>query len=199
MTPNDGPRCQFCDQPIDAGRRCQPCKDAAPAFNKIRAPYLYGGPVADLIHELKYGGQEHRIKALVRLVLDDEGVQTILADGGVLVPIPLTRRRQRQRGFNQSALFARQLASLTSLSVSHVLCRQGDEPPQRPLSLSERMRLSSKSFGLRSAPVPPKIILLDDVVTSGATLRAASGCLKAAGAQSVHALALARTSDPSGP
>jgi ComF family protein len=112
----------------------------------------------------------------------------------VLVPVPLHRKRWRERGYNQSGLLARGLSRLTSLPVvDDCLVRQRYTPPQaRTANVSERQSNVTAAFTCRDGRLRGKqVLLIDDVSTSGATLNACAGALKSAGAASVWGLVMA--------
>jgi ComF family protein len=113
----------------------------------------------------------------------------------VLVPVPLHRRRLRERGYNQSALLARELGKLTALPVvSDCLVRIRSAAPQaRAATAAERRSNVAGAFTCCDARLEGRrVLLIDDVATTGATLNACAGALKAAGTVSVWALVLAR-------
>ena len=115
--------------------------------------------------------------------------------GEVLVPVPLHAKRWRERGYNQSQLLARELGKLTGLSVvSDSLVRPGLATPQaRTASVRERMLNVADAFACRDERLKDRrVLLIDDVATSGATLEAAADALKKIGAESVWGLTLAR-------
>ncbi len=145
------------------------------------------------VHEFKYRGVRVLAGPLAGLVSDYAAAQRLPA--GVLVPVPTSRRRRRERGFNPAGLLARALAARLQLPVvSDCLVRTGDTPPQaRAVSLEERRRNVSRAFTCQDGRLSGQpVLLVDDVVTSGATMDACAVALKAAGAASVWGLALAR-------
>lgn len=158
----------------------------------------YDGRLRDVIHALKYDRRRTigpRLGALMR-----EAGRPVLADADAVVPVPLHRRRERQRGFNQADLLARALG----LPVHRVLRRVAFTTPQVDLPASERRRNVHDAFALARPswlPVPASrlpsplgliLVLVDDVSTTGATLEACARVLKGAGAQEVRALTAAR-------
>jgi len=166
-------------------------------------PFLLGaaGEYADpvlktLIHALKFQFVRDAAKPLGRMLGDYAARLGIPRAYDLVVPIPLGRRRRRERGFNQSELIARVFAERCGLPMeSGALQRTRHTPPQSGLRKTEA-RLSNVA-GCFEAGDPGKvagrnIILLDDVVTSGATMHAASAALKAAGAKNILALAAAK-------
>jgi ComF family protein len=148
-----------------------------------------------MIHRIKYGGSLVDARVLASLLADR--VATEYAEGdipGLITPIPLSWRRLARRGHNQAALIARYVGQRLNIRVHYdVLRRTRHTPPQAQLSRSARRANLSQAFRLRGALPAPRITLIDDVLTTGATLRAATRTLKAAGAAEVHIWVLART------
>ena len=145
------------------------------------------------IHRLKYSNLRVLAAPMARMLGD------YLADnavpGEVLVPVPLHRKRLRERGYNQSALLARELGRLVGLPVAEdCLVRTRYVLPQaRSSSVEERRANVARAFAVVGGGAQDKqVILVDDVSTSGATLNACAGAMKAAGAASVWGLTLAR-------
>ena len=110
------------------------------------------------------------------------------------MPVPLHPKRLRRRGYNQALLLARELGKLRGLEVNdHLLSRPKDSPPQvEATSLGQRRLNVADSFDCRGDACGSKIILIDDVTTTGSTLSACAAALKRAGASSVWGLTLAR-------
>jgi ComF family protein len=145
------------------------------------------------IHQLKYKNLRALAAPLARLLNDY--LITNPVPGEVLVPVPLHRKRLRERGYNQSSLLAGELAKLTNLPmVADCLIRQRHAPPQaRTSTVDERKSNVADAFAYRDQRLRDKqVLLIDDVSTSGATLNACAMALKAAGATSVWGLVLAR-------
>ena len=119
----------------------------------------------------------------------------LLEKGAVLVPVPLHPRRRRERGYNQSELLARELAIRTGLELAaRALVRRVDTPPQAGLSAAGRRRNVAGAFAVRkrTSVAGRVVVLLDDVMTTGATALACARILKEAGAAEVRLLSVAR-------
>jgi len=155
-------------------------------------PYVYGGPLADVIVATKFRRKEELAHGLGRLLADAPLVHAAAAAAAVIVPIPLGRARRRERGFNQSAILARELGRATRTPVGHLLVRVRNTRPQSDLAESERAANVEAAFRARRA-VPERCLLVDDVVTSTETVRAAALALSLAGATEITVVALART------
>jgi ComF family protein len=148
------------------------------------------------VHQLKYRHARVLAPLLAELLATSLSKRPLQAD--LVIPVPLSVRRFRERGYNQSMLIARELGSLTSLPAPQdgVLARIRDTPPQVGLSAADRLKNMRGAF----ACVDPSRVrgrrcaLLDDVMTTGATLEACAETLRQAGAEKVFGLVVARES-----
>lgn len=163
------------------------------------SPYLLGAAcdysdptVRELILALKFKGLSPAARPLAELLLRySEGLR-ILTGREVIVPLPLGPRRLRERGYNQAEEIALIFGKGSGLPVSNVLERSRETRPQTDLGAEERERNLSGCFRLRETPPKATVILLDDVTTSGATLREAALALKRGGVRRVIALTVAK-------
>ncbi len=193
------PLCSICGIPfIGAGNdhRCGACLAHPPSFDIARAYFLYEGPIRDLIHSFKYNQRTHLRKPLALLTL--EWLREYLSDQGphLIVPVPLHRSRLRQRGFNQAALLGRVLSRHLSLPIlPDALIRTRPTEPQIKLSSTERRVNVKGAFNVKKPDriAGKRILLLDDVMTTGSTINECAGVLKKAGADRVIAATIART------
>ena len=180
--------------------RCLPCAARRRPMQACVAGVRFEDDASLWIKRFKYaspwqgslGASERaRIRTLAHATLARAPVR--LPDA--LVPIPLHRRRLRARGFNPSLVIARELARKTGVEVRHALVRTRDTTSQTGLSRSARRRNVANAFAVRGE-VPERVWLVDDVVTTGATLEAAAHTLRRAGAKEVVGICLARTPPP---
>jgi ComF family protein len=158
----------------------------------------YGDVVRDLIHLLKYGDRLDLVQALGRWM--QRAGSELLADADALVPVPLHWMRLWQRRFNQSSVFARAISELSGVPVAdHLLARSRATPPQFGLARKERARNVQGAFEVpktaRGEVKGKKLVLVDDVLTTGATVDACTKALLRAGAARVDVLVLARVVD----
>jgi len=154
------------------------------------ATKYFSSPSEQCVEFFKFKGGRHLGK-----IFATEMVKTTprkLLEGGVLVPIPLHWTRKFWRGFNQAEVLAREISRMTGLPLSTNLQRQKYTRQQARLSRSDRSRNIHGIFRWRGKEIPPKIILVDDVVASGATLDEAAKILKESGCQEVVAVVFAR-------
>ena len=154
---------------------------------------------AQLVHDLKFRDR-HDARRLFGRWLFEAGTE-LLADADLVVPVPLSRVRLATRRFNQSAILAREVARLARLPFEpHALQRIKRTPPQVGLTRQQRRENVAGAFGIaaprRDILAGAKIVLVDDVITTGATVRACARVLKRAGAARVDVLALAMVTDP---
>jgi ComF family protein len=164
-------------------------------FATARAAARFEGPVQQLIHRFKYGKKAHLSRSLGLLTADALGdfQSTISAD--FIVPVPLHRRRLRERGFNQSQLLGQVLAKRWKIPLAvHNLRRLRWTEPQTGLSAAERERNIRGAFAVASPKRfrGKRLLLVDDVYTTGSTVMECAKTLYQAGAQEVHVITVAR-------
>lgn len=187
--------------PIDLGPGIlsAPAVADPPSFARARSAVSYEGPVPDLIHALKYADRTDLAPMLGAWMA--RAAHELVGDADMLVPIPLHWGRLASRRFNQAALLAHQVGRLTGLPVAtRLLLRTRRTPRQVGLGRDERERNMRGAFMVPAARkamlAGRRPILVDDVLTTGATLEAATRALLAAGAAAVDVLTLARVVAP---
>jgi ComF family protein len=147
------------------------------------------------VHELKYRSRRRVAGRISEAMLDDPRVRGVLAGAQALVPVPLHPRRQRQRGFNQSELLADALGRRAGIAVvASGLVRRQDTRSQTGLTAAARRANVKGAFAVRRrARIAGRtVVLVDDVLTTGATASACAQALRAAGAREVRLLTAAR-------
>jgi ComF family protein len=185
------PVCRRCGAPTAFETfACEGCKNLDFGFESARAPLRYEGVGRELVRALKYGGYARvvdRVMAPLMLgVLEEPG------RFDAVVPVPLHRSRLRRRGFNQAQLMAASLAGKINLAASDKLEVVRRTRDQVELSGAGRRANVAGAFRARG-PVSGNVLLIDDVLTTGATMSECAGALRRAGAAEVHALSLCRT------
>lgn len=193
------PLCPVCGLPharedgID--HRCGPCLSGRRPFERARAAFGFDGPVQDLVHRFKYGKKAHLSRPLGLLASRSlEGFRND-ASADLIVPVPLHDKRLRERGFNQSQLLGAVLAKQWGIPLSvDNLRRLRWTEPQTGLTAAERERNVRGAFGIaRPERIDGKrILLVDDVYTTGSTVTECALALKRADAREVSVLTVAR-------
>jgi competence protein ComFC len=193
------PFCAKCSEPfagaITSSFACANCAQRKLHFEAAVSAYRARGIVRDVILNFKYGKQVHLRHLVARWLiaaLDDERIRQCQFD--VIVPVPLHPARQRERGFNQAALLAEYLSAQMALPSLSVLERIRYTTTQTLFDRAERMQNLRNAFRLRrNADVRRlRVLLIDDVLTTGSTLSECARVLKRAGAHSVYAATAAR-------
>ena len=191
-------RCRICAVPLDGGpatgNPCPTCRTAAPAFCRALAAVRYAYPWANLLHDFKFHGAIGWARHFAALLGNIPELPAVLQAADYLLPMPLSPARMRERGYNQASLLAQALA--TAKVRTNLLLRVRDTPAQSTLALKDRLPNVLGAYAVaplqRAAVQGSSIVLLDDVMTSGASLNAAATALLHAGAHQVCAVAFAR-------
>ena len=185
------PRCTICWDDITAGSFCQNCVAAPPPFTSVRAPYAHEDGARNLVHQLKYDGLSSLAEPLASLMLDT----CEPSDLDLIVPVPLHPSRQRSRGYNQAALLARHISREGGVDIDIRASRRvrKTKPLAQSMGRDERREIVAGAFAAEAGRVANRhILLVDDVVTTGATLAACSAALLDAGAATVRAVTFTR-------
>ena len=158
------------------------------------APLAYEGPARALVRALKYRGAAGLAEPMAAQIVAG-APPDLLAAGAQLVPVPLHPTRTRRRGFNQAERLAAAIGCRTGMPVSDCLRRRGPAAG-RQVGRGRADRLAGIGDAVELGPglaAPPDVVLVDDVVTTGATLAACAAALRGAGARRVRAVSYART------
>ena len=189
------PRCPRCWDALTTRELCHHCAEHPPGFAMLRSPFALEGVAQEAVHRLKYGGLAAAGPAMAERMAAAWRDWNISID--IVVPTPLHPRRQRIRGYNQAAVLARPLASTLGIPVAQDAIRRSRATP--PLAAGQgrdaRWQALDRAFVPgpgRTTVVGKRVLLIDDVATTGATLSAAAETLRAAGAEGVVALVFAR-------
>ena len=196
------PLCQSCGLPFPSTRAkplCETCIAAPPPWGQARAALLYDAGSKALILPFKHAGREENAATLALHML--RAGKTLLVGAELLVPVPLHRSRLLARRYNQAALLAHALARRTGIrDLPDALLRIRATAPLGIRTAAKRAALLDGAIAVRpgrqSAIAGRRLVLIDDVMTSGATARACAGALLDAGAHSVDVLVASRVADP---
>ncbi len=184
------PLCDRCGRPLRHGE-CPHCREFPLVIDGLRAVAFFEGVMREAIHSFKYR-QRPQLAVPFGTLLHNY-IREFSMPFDVIVPVPLHRRRERSRGYNQSMLLAREVAARQKLCLWYnVLERTRDTPPQVELDAPARKQNVHGAFAATDRVAGARVLLIDDVCTTGATMDACSAALKARGANSVWGLALAR-------
>lgn len=190
--------CQSCGLPLlTSARHCGECIARQPIYDACHTALRYAFPADRILQLYKSNGKLHFGRLLTSLLVHSTA-QSIPTQQypDAIVPVPLSPEKHRQRGFNQNTELAYGLAQLTQAPVINLLqARQHTE--QKQLSRSARLRAPSfLQLAHKTRDIPTTIWLVDDVITTGATMNQASKKLKNAGCKTINAIAALRTPKP---
>ncbi len=191
--PRMGNACLRCAKPLAQGNLCGQCLKSPPPFDSAYAPFLYQRALPSLITGLKFQAQLQNARLLADLMAEDIQRRQIELPQCLLL-VPLHPSRLKERGFNQALEIARLLSRRLHLPLNHqALKRIRATPPQAGLDQKARKKNLRGAFALNQPLAFDHVAVLDDVFTTGSTLREVSRMYKAAGVRRVDVWALART------
>ncbi len=190
------PRCKTCALSVPTGvMHCGTCVKEAPPTDACLAAVPYAFPWSDLIVGYKFHDHTGRAGAFALLLRSTPWVEPALDEATLVIPMPLSHERLRTRGYNQALLLARQLSP--QKTNGRVLLRIKDTPAQSSLNRKERLDSVRDAFAvdplLTGKIKGARLVLVDDVMTSGASLFSAARVLRAAGAAQITGIVIART------
>jgi competence protein ComFC len=175
---------------------CQDCLQKRPPFSHHRSGGKYKGKLKDIILLYKYRHFQVLGKDLARLVYRAlEKEEEIWWNVNAIVPVPLHPKRKKERGFNQAQIIAKELARIKGIELmDQLLVKTKNVPPQTSLRVEDRVKNVSRAFDVvEGERIKKKVVLLvDDVYTTGSTIRECSSVLRNAGAKEVRALTVAQ-------
>lgn len=182
-------RCRVCALPIVGAEVCGACLHHPPHFDRVTAVFAYSFPVDALVHALKYGGNLAVAGVLGRSLCAAVAGESV----DLIVPMPLSAQRLRDRGFNQAYEIARCVGRTSGIAVAAGICRRViDTGPQAALPWKERARNVRGAFVCDADLCGRKVAVIDDVMTTGATLDELAKNLRRAGAIEVRGWVVAR-------
>lgn len=204
LSPLGRDRCGGCGRPLAGARlptgyRCGPCRMSPRAYDRLIALWAFRPPLDSVIHGLKFQRLEYLGRHLAHEMAARLRAEALEAD--LVVWIPLHWGRHLSRGYNQAERIARPLARELRIPARAALARTRSTPPQTSLMRAQRAANVRGSLRVRrrARVAGKRILLVDDVATTGSTLDAAARALRAAGAADITALAAARTPDRAEP
>lgn len=190
----EGHRCVCCGLPVnDEAEWCLRCMNTESVYRVHRSPLLYSGKARTLVYALKFGGKKY-VARLFGAMMSDAFLSCGM-EGEIIVPVPMTDRERKKRGFNQAELLARDVGARLNMPVLPALVKHRETAPQKELTGRERESNLKGCFSAAYAEyiAGRKILLVDDVFTTGATANECARTLLGAGAASVSVLTAAAT------
>ena len=194
------PFCSICCEPFKSNEEedhlCEKCLRKRPYYDELRAPYLYEEALMDAIQLIKYSGKSYIIKSLGPILGEFAKIWINNRNDMIIIPVPLHRKKIKERGFNQSALLVKTISPILEIETDFfTLIRTRYTKSQAGLNLDERRKNVKGAFEVRGDKniKGKSVILVDDVATTGNTLNECARILKKAGAEKVLGLTLART------
>jgi len=190
------PYCQRCGFPFfhwaHMPKTCPLCSDWTPRFDSCRSLLLYKGAAKALVQNLKYRNGKYLLSDIKVMLTQGDDLREWFEDA-ILVPVPLYKTRERERGYNQSELLVKTIEkTFPECKYESLLQRVRSTPTQTHLNAVDRRKNVKGAFSVKGAiEVKRKYIIVDDVMTTGATLDACAIALKKAGARDVRAFTLA--------
>ena len=190
------PRCTTCALPVPEGiTHCGACLREPPPLDACLAAVTYGWPWSDCVTQFKFGNLPGWAAELATLMRSAPWVEPALEQADRVLPMPLARERLAERGYNQALLLAKQLAP--HKTDASLLLRTRHTPAQSELKRAERLRNVRGAFAVEPLRAPElrgrRVVLVDDVMTTGASLHAAATALRQAGTARITAVVFART------
>ena len=188
------PRCKKCGRPIRLEEQefCYDCRRKKHSYEEGIAVYVYEGRVRRAVHQMKF--QNRRVYAeIFGAVMAEEVRKKIeLWDIKAVVPVPMYKKKQRERGYNQAELLARKVSDVLHIEMkSDLVVRVRDTKPQKELEKKDRENNLKKAFSVKQNEVKLKnILLVDDIYTTGSTIDALADTLKKHGVEKIYFLAL---------
>ena len=180
--------CNICGKPTQYDI-CESCRSKKFFFDKNTAIYLYDDLIRDLLHSMKFRNKRHIAIGLGRLMAKQ--IKEI-PPSTVLVPVPMHKKKQSERGFNQSSIIAAGISKAFNIPVEEILIRTRDTPPQHGLHPAMRIENVYDAFNINKnhSPQDKHIIVIDDIFTSGSSLNECARVLKENGAAIVESMTL---------
>jgi competence protein ComFC len=184
--------CLLCGLPLNSVHvfKCRDCEGVTRYFDSVRSAGVYEGGLRDMIHELKFGGKTSTADILAGYII--ENAQFSFDREYFLVPVPAWKKTTAERGYNQADLLAKALSRRTGLKSLNALAKLRETKPQRTLGKKDRPGNVEGVYGVTGRVDGLKLIVVDDVCTTGSTMNEVAKVLKKAGAAEVRGITAAR-------
>jgi ComF family protein len=184
-----GPVCMKCGRPLDAENKeyCDNCRRRSHLYERNLAPFVYGNEIQTSIMRFKYGGRAEYAAFYAKAITVFGSRQLEMWKPQMIIPVPVHTKRYIRRGYNQAGALAEQLSKLLDVPVGEgLVCRTRNTRPQKGQTPSGRRRNLQGAFCLvKGARLPERILIVDDIYTTGTTVDTLAGVLLAGGARKV--------------
>jgi ComF family protein len=189
----NGKICPICGTPETNQEICPDCQKLLPSYTALRSWAEFEGPVREALHKLKYKN-DLAVGYVFSLPLI-QLIETAQWDFDLVIPMPISKSHQKSRGYNQAAMIAKPIALAFRKPISNkAVSRIKETKSQIDLSREERFKnLQSAFLGNSATLIGKKVLLVDDITTTGATMLSCSQALKEAGCEKVYCITVART------
>lgn len=194
----EGLKCEICSDEIKNNNKiCENCQNSKPSFDYVSAVFKYNDEISKVIFDLKYYDKTFLRKRLGEILVKNLGEK--IHDFDIITPVPLHKKRLKERKFNQGALLCKEIKKFNKnlQFLPNLLLRTKYSKAQARLSQQERMKNLKNSFAMNKKFTKlienKKILLVDDVMTTGSTLQNCAKILKENGAQHICVLVIAKT------
>ena len=185
------PRCMRCGKPLEEDEEfCGDCRDNSRSFEAGRALFVYDGIMQESMARFKYSSRREYGAVYAEELYRHYGSWVKQTGAGMLVPVPVHPARYRRRGYNQAEIFANELSRLSGIPVDNrLLMRVKNTRPQKELDDKERVHNLNNAFQIMGDSVKyRRVLLTDDIYTTGTTIDECAGALKAGGVSNVYFL-----------
>lgn len=191
LSDSEGERCRICLDRINTRGLCAACLKEAPDYERLFAPKTYSGIYKDLLHAFKFNNARY-LKHPLALLMRDALPKVIIDEISVIVPVASSKKRIKDYGYNQAMLLAKELSHLINKPVRDILEKSSGGSNMYQLNKEERRKNIRGLYSASGTLSGETVLLVDDICTTGETLRAVSRILKKAGAGKIYALTAAR-------
>lgn len=192
----EGVLCKTCMKPLDAGflTECGDCAAGKKVFASVAAGGVYSGALKELIHLMKFYERKKTAKLLAEFILENV-MDCAIKWADVIVPVPLSKNVLSERGYNQTALVAKYLADKYKIVYLEAVKKVKETTPQNKLERADRLKNLKGAFEMQDGAIVSgkKVLVVDDVYTTGATMNEMAKTLKAAGVVEIRGIVIARS------
>lgn len=187
--------CKRCERSLKQEEKEIEQTDLSPYFKKAFFIYSYQGKIKELLTEYKFHSKPYLYHTLTKNILKNEKACRFLKEYDIIIPVPIHKKRKQERGYNQCELLAREIAKKLKIPIeSKALVKFKNRPPQSTLKKEERIQAVKGVYKVENVEKikNKKILLLDDIYTTGSTLAECSKMLKEAGAEEIGIFTIAK-------